>query len=198
MNFLPPVYVTCEVCGGRRYNRETLEILFHGKSIADVLDMTVTEAIQLFRNIPRVVDKLQTLDAVGLGYLALGQSAVTLSGGEAQRLKLSLELSRRQQGPTLYVLDEPTTGLHWVDVQRLMDLLFKLRDAGNTVIVIEHNLDVINLSDWIIDLGPGGGRSGGDLVYAGPRASVEACGDSATGAALKRWRGQPAAAAAIS
>jgi excinuclease ABC subunit A len=198
MLFMADAYATCTGCGGRRYNRETLEILFHGRSIADVLDMTVTEAIQLFRNIPRVLDKLQTLDAVGLGYLALGQSAVTLSGGEAQRLKLSLELSRRQQGPTLYVLDEPTTGLHWVDVQRLMDLLFKLRDAGNTVIVIEHNLDVINLADWIIDLGPGGGRSGGELVCAGAQAAVEACAASATGEALRRWRSRCAAPAAIS
>jgi excinuclease ABC subunit A len=198
MQFMADAYATCTSCGGRRYNRETLEILFHGRSIADVLDMTVTEAVQLFRNIPRVLDKLQTLDAVGLGYLALGQSAVTLSGGEAQRLKLSLELSKRQQGPTLYVLDEPTTGLHWVDVQRLMDLLFRLRDAGNTVVVIEHNMDVINLADWIIDLGPGGGRSGGDLVYAGPRSSVESCAASATGDALRRWRGQAAPAAATS
>jgi excinuclease ABC subunit A len=188
MQFMADAYAPCTSCGGRRYNRETLEILFHGKSIADVLDMTVREAIQLFRNIPRVLDKLQTLDAVGLGYLALGQSAVTLSGGEAQRIKLSLELSKRQHGPTLYVLDEPTTGLHWVDIQKLMDLLFKLRDAGNTILVIEHNLDVINLADWIIDLGPGGGRNGGELVYAGPRIGIEACEASATGAALQRWR----------
>src|ERR1022692_1270096 len=153
MQFMADAYAPCTSCGGRRYNRETLEVLFHGKSIADVLDMTVREAIQLFRNIPRVIDKLQTLDAVGLGYLALGQSAVTLSGGEAQRLKLSLELSKRQQGANLYILDEPTTGLHWVDIQRLMDLLFRLRDAGNTILVIEHNLSVINLADWIIDLG---------------------------------------------
>ena len=188
MQFMADAYAPCTSCGGRRYNRETLEILFHGKSIADVLDMTVREAIQLFRNIPRIVDKLQTLDAVGLGYLALGQSAVSLSGGEAQRLKLSLELSKRQQGPTLYILDEPTTGLHWIDIQRLMDLLFKLRDAGNTILVIEHNLDVINLADWVIDLGPGGGRSGGDIVFAGARGAIEACADSATGAALKRWK----------
>jgi excinuclease ABC subunit A len=188
MQFMADAYAPCPSCGGRRYNRETLEVLFHGKSIADVLNMTVREAIQLFRNIPRVIDKLQTLDAVGLGYLALGQSAVTLSGGEAQRLKLSLELSKRQQGATLYVLDEPTTGLHWVDIQKLMDLLFKLRDAGNTVLVIEHNLDVINLADWIIDLGPGGGRSGGELVVAGARAAVEGCANSATGIALRRWR----------
>ena len=188
MQFMADAYAPCTSCGGRRFNRETLEVLFHGKSIADVLNLTVREAIQLFRNIPRVIDKLQTLDAVGLGYLALGQSAVTLSGGEAQRLKLSLELSKRQQGHTLYILDEPTTGLHWIDIQKLMDLLFKLRDSGNTVLVIEHNLEVINLADWIIDLGPGGGRSGGELVFAGARADIEACEGSATGAALRRWR----------
>jgi len=188
MQFMPDAYAPCPSCGGRRFNRETLEILFHGKSIADVLDMTVREAIGLFRNIPRVMDKLQTLDAVGLGYLKLGQSATTLSGGEAQRIKLSLELSKRQQGSTLYILDEPTTGLHWTDIQKLMDLLFKLRDAGNTVIVIEHNLDVINLADWLIDLGPGGGREGGDLLFAGLRADIEACEPSLTGQALKRWR----------
>jgi excinuclease ABC subunit A len=156
-------------------------------SIADVLDMTVRDAMQLFRNIPRVMDKLETLAAVGLGYLALGQSATTLSGGEAQRLKLSLELSKRQQGDTLYILDEPTTGLHWVDIQNLMDLLFKLRDAGNTIIVIEHNLDVINLADWVIDLGPGGGRAGGEIVYAGTRQGIDAETRSVTAAALRRW-----------
>ena len=187
MQFMADAYAPCPSCAGRRYNRETLEILFHGKSIADVLAMTVREAITLFRNIPRVLDKLATLDAVGLGYLTLGQSATTLSGGEAQRLKLSLELSKRQQGATLYILDEPTTGLHWVDIQNLMNLLFKLRDQGNTIIVIEHNLDVINLADWLIDLGPGGGREGGELIYAGPRAEIEACERSLTGAALKRW-----------
>jgi excinuclease ABC subunit A len=193
MQFMADAYAPCPSCGGRRFNRETLEILFHGKSIADVLGLTVREAIALFRNIPRVLDKLETLDAVGLGYLALGQSATTLSGGEAQRLKLSLELSRRQQGDTLYILDEPTTGLHWVDIQRLMDLLFKLRDAGNTIVVIEHNLDVVNLADWIIDLGPGGGKDGGDLVYAGPRDGIEAELRSLTGRALARWAShQPA------
>ena len=189
MQFMADAYAPCPSCLGRRFNRETLEILFHGKSIADVLDLTVREAITLFRNIPRVIDKLATLDAVGLGYLTLGQSATTLSGGEAQRLKLSLELSKRQQGSTLYILDEPTTGLHWTDIQKLMDLLFKLRDQGNTVIIIEHNLDVINLADWLIDLGPGGGRDGGELIYAGPRKDIEACERSLTGAALKRWAG---------
>ena len=188
MQFMADAYAPCPSCGGRRFNRETLEILFHGKSIADVLDMTVREAIVLFRNIPRVMDKLATLDAVGLGYLTLGQSSTTLSGGEAQRIKLSLELSKRQQGQTLYILDEPTTGLHWVDIQKLMDLLFKLRDAGNTVIVIEHNLDVINLADWIVDLGPGGGRDGGEIVFSGQRDDLERCAQSLTGQALKRWR----------
>jgi excinuclease ABC subunit A len=190
MQFLADAYAPCPSCGGRRFNRETLEILFHGKSIADVLAMTVREAIVLFRNVPRILDKLATLEAVGLGYLALGQPATTLSGGEAQRIKLSLELSRRQQGQTLYILDEPTTGLHWVDIQRLMDLLFKLRDAGNTIIVIEHNLTVVNLADWIIDLGPGGGIDGGALVFSGPRADIEGEKRSLTGAALARWRTQ--------
>jgi excinuclease ABC subunit A len=188
MQFMADAYAPCPSCSGRRFNRETLEILFHGKSIADVLDMTVRDAMMLFRNIPRVMDKLETLNAVGLGYLTLGQSATTLSGGEAQRLKLSLELSKRQQGGTLYILDEPTTGLHWVDIQHLMDLLFKLRDAGNTLIVIEHNLDVIALADWVIDLGPGGGSAGGEIVASGPVADIEAAPRSLTGAALKRWR----------
>lgn len=187
MQFMADAYAPCPSCGGRRFNRETLEILFHGKSIADVLEMTVREAMQLFRNIPRITEKLDTLNAVGLGYLTLGQSATTLSGGEAQRLKLSLELSKRQQGHTLYVLDEPTTGLHWTDIQNLMDLLFKLRDAGNTIIVIEHNLDVINIADWIVDLGPGGGSAGGELVYAGDRHEIVDAERSLTGRALKRW-----------
>jgi excinuclease ABC subunit A len=187
MQFMADAYAPCPSCGGRRFNRETLEVLFHGKSIADVLDMSVREAMQLFKNIPRIMDKLETLNAVGLGYLTLGQSATTLSGGEAQRIKLSLELSKRQQGQTLYILDEPTTGLHWADIQNLMDLLFKLRDAGNTIIVIEHNLDVINLADWIIDLGPGGGSAGGEIVFAGTRAELEKAERSLTGAALKRW-----------
>jgi excinuclease ABC subunit A len=195
MQFMPDAYAPCPSCAGRRFNRETLEILFHGRSIADVLELTVREAIRLFRNIPRVIDKLETLEAVGLGYLQLGQPAPTLSGGEAQRIKLSLELSKRQQGTTLYILDEPTTGLHWTDIQRLMDLLFKLRDAGNSVIIIEHNLDVINLADWLVDLGPGGGREGGELMFAGPRSEIEACERSLTGAALRRWREQGAGGA---
>jgi len=187
MQFMADAYAPCTSCSGQRFNRETLEVLFHGNSIADVLNMTVREAIALFRNIPRVLDKLETLDAVGLGYLQLGQPAPTLSGGEAQRLKLSLELSKRQQGETLYILDEPTTGLHWVDIQKLMDLLFKLRDAGNTIVIIEHNLDVLNLADWLIDLGPGGGKHGGELVYAGPRIGIEEIAASQTGRALDKW-----------
>ena len=192
MQFMANAYAPCPSCEGKRFNRETLEVLFHGHSIADVLDMTVRDAMQLFRNIPKVMDKLETMAEVGLGYLKLGQSATTLSGGEAQRLKLSLELSKRQNGEVLSVLDEPTTGLHWVDIQHLMDLLFKLRDAGNTVIVIEHNLDVINLADWIIDLGPGGGNGGGELIYAGDRPGIEKEERSLTGTALKRWA-EPAA-----
>ena len=187
MQFMADAYAPCPSCGGKRFNRETLEIRFHGQSIAEVLAMTVREALVLFRNFPRILDKLGTLEAVGLGYLTLGQSATTLSGGEAQRLKLSLELSKRQQGRTLYILDEPTTGLHWVDIQRLMDLLFKLRDAGNTVIIIEHNLDVINLADWIVDLGPGGGKDGGRVVFAGPRSEIEQAETSLTGRALVKW-----------
>jgi excinuclease ABC subunit A len=193
MQFMADAYAPCTSCGGRRFNRETLEVLFHGRSIADVLDMTVREAIGLFRNIPRVIDKLSTLEAVGLGYLTLGQSATTLSGGEAQRLKLSLELSRRQQGANLYILDEPTTGLHWVDIQRLMDLLFRLRDAGNTLIVVEHNIDVIRLADWIIDLGPGGGKDGGGLVFAGPLRELEKVDNSLTAQAYRRWKNYPLA-----
>lgn len=188
MQFMADAFAPCPSCDGRRFNRETLEVRFHGKNIADVLDLTVREAMELFRAIPRIMEKLATLDAVGLGYLSLGQSATTLSGGEAQRLKLSLELSKREQGRTLYILDEPTTGLHWADIQRLMELLFKLRDAGNTIVVIEHNLDVINLADWIVDLGPGGGPAGGAIVYAGARSGIERAADSPTGAALAAWR----------
>jgi excinuclease ABC subunit A len=185
MQFLDDVRVECPSCRGRRYNRETLEIRFKGLNIADVLDLSVTEALAIFRTQPRLLAKLQTLDAVGLGYLKLGQPADTLSGGEAQRLKLSLELSKRQQGGTLYLLDEPTTGLHWEDIQRLMDLLFRLRDAGNTIVVIEHHLDVVRLADWVIELGPDGGAAGGRLVYAGVPAGLAAVTDSPTGTCLR-------------
>jgi excinuclease ABC subunit A len=185
MQFMADAYIPCPSCDGRRFNRETLEVRFHGQSIADVLALTVAEAMTLFRAVPRIMEKLATLDAVGLGYLQLGQSATTLSGGEAQRIKLSLELSKREQGTTLYILDEPTTGLHWTDIQRLMDLLFKLRDSGNTLVVIEHNLDVIRLADWIIDLGPGGGPDGGEIVHAGPVEGLAREPRSMTGRALK-------------
>ncbi len=188
MQFMADAYTPCPSCDGRRFNRETLEVRYHGKNIADVLDLTVREALELFRAHPRIVEKLETLDAVGLGYLQLGQSATTLSGGEAQRIKLSLELSKREQGTTLYILDEPTTGLHWTDIQRLVDLLFKLREAGNTIVIIEHNLDVIHLADWIIDLGPGGGPAGGEIVYAGPRDGIEKVERSRTGQALRGWK----------
>jgi len=187
MQFMADAYTPCTSCDGQRFNRETLEVRYHGKNIADVLDLTVREALELFRALPRIVEKLATLDAVGLGYVKLGQSATTLSGGEAQRIKLSLELSKREQGTTLYILDEPTTGLNWTDIQRLTDLLFKLRDSGNTIVVIEHSLDVIHLADWIIDLGPGGGPAGGEIVYAGPREGIEAETRSRTGRALRDW-----------
>ena len=167
MQFMADVYSECPSCNGRRYNRETLDVRFKGHSIADVLEMSVDEALTVFGKQPRIAEKLQTLAEVGLGYIKLGQPATTVSGGEAQRIKLSLELSKRQQGQTLYILDEPTTGLHWLDVQRLMDLLFKLRDAGNTILIIEHDLDVIRLADWIVELGPEGGVGGGNLLYEG-------------------------------
>jgi excinuclease ABC subunit A len=185
MQFMADAYAPCPSCDGRRFNRETLEVRYHGKSIADVLDLTVREAMELFRAHPRISEKLVTLEAVGLGYLQLGQSATTLSGGEAQRIKLSLELSKREQGTTLYILDEPTTGLNWTDIQRLVDLLFKLRDAGNTLVVIEHNLDVIRLADWMIDLGPGGGPEGGEVIYAGPVEGLGGAARSLTGQALR-------------
>ena len=181
MSFLPDVYVTCEQCGGRRFNHETLEVRYGGKTIADVLDMTVAEAYDFFAKVPRLAAKLKTLVDVGLGYLGLGQSATTLSGGEAQRIKLATELSRRSTGKTLYLLDEPTTGLHFDDVAKLLRLLLKLRDAGNTVIVIEHNVDVIKAADWIVDLGPGGGDSGGRLVCEGTPETIRKCKQSLTG-----------------
>ena len=167
MQFMADVYSECPSCKGRRYNRETLDARFKGYSIADVLAMSVDEALKVFSKQPRIAEKLHTLADVGLGYIKLGQPAPTLSGGEAQRIKLSLELSKRQQGQTLYILDEPTTGLHWLDIQRLMDLLFKLRDAGNTILIIEHDLDVIRLADWIVELGPEGGQGGGEIVFQG-------------------------------
>jgi excinuclease ABC subunit A len=171
MSFLPDAYVTCEQCGGRRFNAETLEVTYRGKSIADVLEMTVAEACEFFEKVPSLARKLKTLLDVGLGYITLGQSSTTLSGGEAQRIKLATELSRRSTGKTLYLLDEPTTGLHFDDVAKLMRLLLKLRDAGNTIVVIEHNLDVIRSADWIIELGPSGGDAGGTLIYEGPPRS---------------------------
>jgi excinuclease ABC subunit A len=185
MQFLADTYVDCPSCHGQRYNRETLEVRFKGHTIADILSISVREALEVFRNFPKVHRKLETLDAVGLGYIRLGQSATTLSGGEAQRIKLSLELSKKEQGASLYILDEPTTGLHWLDIQLLMDLLLKLRDNGNTIIIIEHNLDVVNLADWIVDLGPGGGKHGGSLLYSGPRLGVENCKESLTAKMLK-------------
>ncbi len=181
MSFLPDVYVTCDQCGGKRFNAETLEVTYGGKNIADVLEMTVAEGCEFFAKVPSLARKLQTLTDVGLGYVALGQSATTLSGGEAQRIKLATELSRRSTGRTLYLLDEPTTGLHFDDVAKLMKLLLRLRDQGNTIIVIEHNIDVIRCADWIVDLGPGGGDSGGTLVCEGPVSAVKACKASFTG-----------------
>jgi excinuclease ABC subunit A len=167
MHFLADVYVPCEVCKGKRYNRETLEVRYKGKNIAEILDMTVEEALEFFKNIPRIKKKLQTLDDVGLGYIKLGQSATTLSGGEAQRVKLAKELSRQSTGRTMYILDEPTTGLHFADINKLLQVLGRLRDGGNTVLVIEHNLDVIKTADYIIDLGPEGGDDGGLIVAQG-------------------------------
>ncbi|OQW95136.1 MAG: excinuclease ABC subunit A [Verrucomicrobia bacterium A1] len=189
MHFLPDVYVTCEQCGGKRYNRETLEVRYGGKSIADVLDLTIDEALDFFRSVPSIERKIRTLSEVGLGYLQLGQPATTLSGGEAQRVKLSSELSRRDTGRTLYILDEPTTGLHFDDVRRLMQVLERLRTAGNTVLVIEHNLDVIKRADWIVDLGPEGGDAGGRIVAVGTPEEVAASDASHTGRALREVLG---------
>jgi excinuclease ABC subunit A len=185
MHFLPNVYVTCEACKGRRYNRETLEIKYRGKSIADVLDLTVDQALPLLENFPPIATKLRTLQEVGLGYIELGQSATTLSGGEAQRVKLSKELSRRGTGRTLYILDEPTTGLHFEDTRKLLDVLTKLVDQGNTVVVIEHNLDVIKSADFVIDLGPEGGAEGGEIVASGTPEEVALVRASYTGHFLK-------------
>jgi len=191
MHFLPDVYVTCDVCRGKRYNRETLEVTFKGKSIADVLEMTVDEALEFLGAIPQVKRKLETLSGVGLGYIHLGQAATTLSGGEAQRVKLATELSRVETGRTLYLLDEPTTGLHFEDVRALLHVLNRLVDKGNTVIVIEHNMEVIQSADWIIDLGPEGGDQGGRLVAEGPPERIAAVMGSHTGEALRRALPQP-------
>jgi len=185
MHFLPDVYVPCDVCHGRRYNRETLEVLYRGLNIAEVLDLTVEQAGQMFGAVPSLQRRLQTLSEVGLGYVRLGQSATTLSGGEAQRIKLALELSKRDTGRTLYVLDEPTTGLHFHDVALLLRVLHRLRDAGNTVIVIEHNLEVVKTADWLIDLGPEGGQEGGRIVASGTPEQVAAVDASHTGRCLR-------------
>jgi excinuclease ABC subunit A len=185
MHFLPDIYVACDVCKGRRYTREALEVKFRGQSIADVLEMTVDDAAELFANQPRIVRRLRTLQDVGLGYIRLGQPATQLSGGEAQRVKLSTELSRRDTGRTLYILDEPTTGLHFADVEKLLTVLHRLVDAGNTVIVIEHNLDVVKTADWIIDLGPDGGDAGGEVVAAGTPEMIAGEPRSATGVYLR-------------
>ena len=185
MQFLSDVYVPCEVCKGKRYNRETLEVKYKGKNIDEVLNMTVDEALEFFENLPRIKNKLQTLQDVGLGYVRLGQPSTQLSGGEAQRIKLAYELSKRSTGKTLYILDEPTTGLHIDDVARLIQILQRLVEAGNTVIVIEHNLDVIKSADYIIDLGPEGGDKGGTIVVTGTPEEVAACKDSYTGKYLK-------------
>ncbi len=186
MNFLPDIYVPCEVCNGKRYNRETLEVKYKDKTISDVLDMTVEEAMDFFANIPKIKNKIQTLKDVGLGYIKLGQPSTTLSGGEAQRVKLATELSKRPTGKTLYILDEPTTGLHIDDVNRLIDILQRLVDTGNTIIVIEHNLDLIKTADHIIDLGPEGGENGGQVIAIGTPEQVAKNEKSYTGKFLKK------------
>jgi excinuclease ABC subunit A len=185
MHFLPDVYVPCDTCAGQRYNRETLEVAYKGRNIHQVLDMTVEAARSFFAAVPTLARKLQTLLDVGLGYITLGQSATTLSGGEAQRVKLALELSKRDTGRTLYILDEPTTGLHFADIELLLRVLHQLRDAGNTIVVIEHNLDVIKTADWVIDMGPEGGAGGGQVLAVGPPEAIAACEGSHTGRFLK-------------
>lgn len=195
MHFLPDVYVPCDVCHGKRYNRETLEILYKGHSISDVLEMTVEEAHRLFEPVPAIANRLRTLLDVGLGYIRLGQAATTLSGGEAQRVKLSRELSRRDTGRTLYILDEPTTGLHFADIEMLLEVLHRLADHGNTVVVIEHNLDVIKTADWVIDLGPEGGARGGEILATGTPEDIARHPTSHTGRFLAPVLGMAQAAA---
>ncbi|MCV2509303.1 MAG: excinuclease ABC subunit UvrA, partial [Neisseriaceae bacterium] len=187
MHFLSDIYVPCEVCHGKRYNRETLEVTYKGKNISEVLDMTVEEASQFFENIPSISRKLDILKDVGLGYIRLGQSATTLSGGEAQRIKLALELSKRDTGKTLYVLDEPTTGLHFADISLLLDVIQRLNSKGNTIIIIEHNLDVIKTADYIVDLGPEGGDEGGEIIAKGTPEEVANNPKSYTGKYLKNY-----------
>ena len=186
MHFLPDVYVPCEVCGGKRYNRETLDVKYKGKSIFDVLDMTVEEALPFFENLPSIRRKIETLYDVGLSYLKLGQPSTTLSGGEAQRIKLATELSRRSTGKTIYILDEPTTGLHFADVHKLVEILHRLTEGGNTVVVIEHNLDVIKTADYIIDMGPEGGDRGGTVIAKGTPEEIVKCENSYTGMYVKK------------
>ena len=185
MHFLPDIYVPCDVCKGKRYNRETLDIRYKGKNIHEVLEMTVEDALDFFAPVPVLTRKLQTLMDVGLSYIKLGQNATTLSGGEAQRVKLARELSKRDTGNTLYILDEPTTGLHFHDIEQLLTVLHRLRDHGNTIVVIEHNLDVIKTADWLIDLGPEGGDGGGQIVATGTPEEVAAVAESHTGRFLK-------------
>ncbi|MEJ2200306.1 MAG: ATP-binding cassette domain-containing protein, partial [Desulfuromonadaceae bacterium] len=187
MHFLPDVFVTCEVCNGARYNRETLEVKYKGKSIAEVLNMTVNQGAKFLENVPRIKNKLETLRDVGLGYIKLGQSATTLSGGEAQRVKLARELGKRATGRTIYILDEPTTGLHFADIEKLLDVLQRLVAAGNTVVIIEHNLDVIKTADHVIDLGPEGGSRGGEIVVAGTPEEVACHAYSHTGRYLRSY-----------
>ena len=186
MHFLPDVFVTCDVCHGKRYNREALEVKYKDKTISDVLDMTVDEAVEFFENLPSIANKLKTLQEVGLGYIRLGQPATTFSGGEAQRIKLATELARRSTGKTLYILDEPTTGLHSADVKRLLSILQQLVDGGNSMVIIEHNLDVIKSADWIIDMGPEGGQGGGKVVATGTPEQVAKNQNSATGRYLAK------------
>ena len=186
MHFLPDIYVPCEVCKGKRYNRETLEVRYKGKNIYEVLEMTVDEALPFFEALPKIYNRLKTLEEVGLGYVKLGQPSTELSGGEAQRVKLATELSKRSTGRTIYILDEPTTGLHSADVQKLIEVLQRLVEGGNTVLVIEHNLDVIKTADHIIDLGPEGGDGGGQIVCTGTPEEVAACPESYTGQYLRK------------